>query len=124
MGYVYKVTLTHSKSSQSRVFEYLLDFSPTETLKAKAFATAFNTILEGNAIVTDIKYSIYQADKPKLITENYKSKIMYKTTKRGLYNCNIPYLDKTFNKNNLKAFMLEYFDDFLEFDNILVDKIF
>ncbi|MCX5774150.1 MAG: hypothetical protein NTX05_06035 [Fusobacteria bacterium] len=122
MGTLYKVTITHVRTQQSRLFEWYLNFLPSDIIKAKNFALSLNGVLEGNAICTDIKYSIYQADKPQLFTENYTTKIMYKTTKKGIFNCSIPYLDTNFNKTVLKGFMSQYFEDFLDIDNVLVKR--
>jgi len=120
----YQVNITSTKSGTTRNFNYWLDFQPTETTKIKSFVTAFNTLLEGKAVVTEIKAKVFEVEKPALLDINYSTKIMYEVSGGGMINTIIPYLDTTIKSTTLTSFMMQYFEGFKSINNVLHKREF
>jgi len=116
---MYQVNVTHCKSGVTRNFNYWLDFQPSEITKIKAFANGLNALMQGKAIVTEIKGIIFDAEKPTLIDINYTSKVMYEINGGGLTNCSIPYLDRTIKQSEIEAFMAQHFQNFRKVNNVV-----
>jgi len=123
---MYQVNIRSTKSGSLRNFEYWLDFQPSEITKIKAFVTDFNSLLEGKAVVTQIKAVIFEEDNFQMsdLDVVISSKVMYELSSGGLVNCIIPYLDPQKSQSQIEAFMMRHFAEFRKINNIMQHKKF